>query len=359
MEAEARTSLLATLLACALGLCVSGCGGDRLLSARWHLFGSEAVVQIVPEGEESRARRALSELAALWNAFHRDWHPWEDGALTRLNHALASGGWSDPLPPSLLLLVDQARRIERLTGARVAPALGELFARFRAEGEALAADPRADSELAALLSDPPRMVHLQRSGDRLRSLHPRLRLDPSAIAEGLALAEGARLLRRHGIRHGLLVLGGEAVALGRHPEGRPWRVALRDPEGGILGLLDLHDREGLFAAGTYARYREDGGKRRSHVFDPRSGRALSALATAAVLHEDPVLADGAATALLIGGAEEFPHLVRELDLGCALYFESGLGLWITTALNARLDRPKGIEAVTLYDAGRDCRRDTP
>ncbi len=202
------------------------------------------------------------------------------------------------------------------------------------------------------------MVHLQRSGDRLRSLHPRLRLDPSAIAEGLALAEGARLLRRHGIRHACSCSAGKQSPWDGIPRAT-LAVALRDPEGGILGLLDLHDREGLFAAGTYARYREDGGKRRSHVFDPRSGRALSALATAAVLHEDPVLADGAATALLIGGAEEFPHLVRELDLGCALYFESGLGLWITTALNARLDRPKGIEAVTLYDAGRDCRRDTP
>lgn len=358
-RAEGRRLFIAALIAGATACSPSGSADPPLLTARWHLFGSEAEARIAPGADEASARRALGELAALWNAFHRDWHPFEDGALVRLNQALADGRWSDPLPPSLLDLIEAGRHIEQLTGARVAPAMGELFARFRAPGAGALGDPAADPDLAALLAAPPRMSDLERAGDRLRSHHPRLRLDLSAIAEGQALAEGARLLEGHGIRDGLLLLGGEALALGRHPDGRPWRVALRHPRGGLLGMVELHHREGLFAAGTYARYREDGGRRRSHVFDPRTGRALSALATAAVLHRDPVLADAAATALLVGGGREFALLVRELGLGCALYFHAGHGLWITAAMRARLARPAEPDAVTVYDAGPDCHATTP
>lgn len=332
-----------------------GCGKPALLTARWHLFGSEAEIQIATDGDEELAHRALAALATMWNEFHRDWHPFAEGPLTRLNAALAAGRWSDPLPPSLLRLIESGSRIERATGGLVAPALGELYGLFhRQEVLARTDRPEMQSAIRELLAKPPRLSDLERRGDRLRSRHPRLLLDLSAIAEGQALAEGADLLRRHGIRNALLLLGGEAYALGQHPSGRPWRVALRHPQGGLFALVDLRDGEGLFAAGTYARFREDGGRRMAHIFDPRSGEALSTLATAAVLHRDPVLADGAATALLIGGKQGFPDLVHRLGIRCALYLEVGKGLAITAAMRARLQDHAKISGETVYDAGADC-----
>ncbi len=350
MGAEpARRGIIALIL-----LLAGGCREEPLLTARWHLFGSEAEARIVSDGDAERARHALRELAALWNGFHRDWHPWEEGALTRLNQALAAGRWSDPLPPSLLALIEAGSRIERLSGGLVAPGLGELYARFRPLGETPPADAAAAEALATLLAAPPRLSHLERRGDRLRSRHPRLHLDLSAIAEGQALAAGADLLKRLGVRNALLVLGGEAYALGRRPDGERWRVALRHPEDGVLATIELEDQEGLFAAGTYARFRREGGRRLSHVVDPRSGRPLATVATAAVLHRDPVLADGAATALLVGGAEEFGRLVVTLGLGCALYLEVGRGLFITAAMRDRLLNPAETASAAVYDAGSDC-----
>lgn len=332
----------------------TGCGEQPLISARWHLFGTEGEARIVTDGDVEQARRALSELAALWNAFHRDWHPWEEGPLRRLNQALAEGRWSDPLPPSLLELIEAGSHIERLTGGLVAPGLGELYARFRPSAETPPTDSVGEDALAALLAAPPRLSHLERRGDRLRSHHPRLRLDLSAIAEGQALAAGADLLRRLGIRNALLVLGGEAYALGRRPDGRRWRVALRHPKEGVLATVELEDQEGLFAAGTYARFRQEGGRRLAHVVDPRTGRPLATLATAAVLHRDPVLADGAATALLVGGTEEFGRLVVTLGVGCAIYLEIGRGLFITAAMRDRLRNLTEMASATVYDAGPDC-----
>lgn len=351
MRAEARRA--AVLLALALAACAPP--PPLLLESRWPLFGTFATARVaVPPERREAGERALAELAALWQGFHRDWHPWEEGALTRLNRELAEGGPAEPAP-SLGPLLAEARRIERLSGGRVAPALGRLYAAWgfhRSDPEA--APPPDPALLARLLAAPPRLDDLLEERGRLRSRHPLLWLDLSALAEGMALAEGARLLARHGIRDALLSLGGETLALGRHPSGRPWRVALRHPVAGLLGELELGDGEGLFASGSYARFRDAGGRRLAHVIDPRNGQPLERVATAAVLHRDPARADGGATALLVGGAADFATLSSALGLGCALYYEPGKGLWITAALRARLRLAPVPEPLAVYDAGATC-----
>jgi FAD:protein FMN transferase len=54
------------------------------------------------------------------------------------------------------------------------------------------------------------------------------------------------------------------------------------------------------------------------VIDPRSGRPSRGLVAATVLHDDPALADAAATTLMIAGPEDWPLYAGRLGVARAL-----------------------------------------
>jgi thiamine biosynthesis lipoprotein len=151
----------------------------------------------------------------------------------------------------------------------------------------------------------------------------------------MAAREIAALLRAHGIRDALVALGGDVHALGALGA-RPWRVALRDPAGGALGVVELGDGESLYASGGYQRFREESGGRAPHVLDPRSGHPAEGASAAAVLALDPVLADAAATALLVAGPAEWRGVAARMGIACALLVDDAGTVHATRALAARV-----------------------
>lgn len=149
-------------------------------------------------------------------------------------------------------------------------------------------------------------------------------------------------------------LGGDVLALGDH-HGAPWRVGLDDGEGGVLGGVALHDGEAFMSSGRYAKYREaPDGERWPHVLDPRTGRPALGARLSAVLHPDAVVADAAATALLVAGPAGFERTVRGLRLGCALLIDADGRAWITTGMAQRFEWQRALPEGGRIDAGEAC-----
>jgi len=129
-------------------------------------------------------------------------------------------------------------------------------------------------------------------------------VDLSAIGEGIALDQLARILARHGVRHYLLELGGELRAAGRKANGEPWRVGVESP--GVAGptvarVIELDERA-ISSSGTYRTRLEGDGQAWSHIIDPRHGRPIAhAVLAVSVVHASAALADAWATALLVLG----------------------------------------------------------
>lgn len=300
------------------------------------VFGTRASIEIRAAPPE-RAARATAELAASFAAFHRDWHAWEPSALTGVNAAIASGQATDA-PDSILHAVERAQQLHDRTGGLVDVGIGGLVALwgFHTSDYPLTTPAPTAAAIRAWRDAAPSVSDLRLEGRRIVSANPEVQLDFGAIAEGLAAESALASLRANGIDHALLNLGGDVAALG-NADGRPWRIGLRDPFGEVLGTVTLGDGEALFASGNYNKYRLDAdGQRWPHILDPRSGRPARGIATAVVLHPDPVLADAAATALLIAGFEGFPALLARLGVRCALLLSEDDELWTTTAMAERL-----------------------
>lgn len=335
---------------CAIALLLLACSAapapHRL---DWLLFGSPASLEIRGLGPGA-AQQAAETVAAGLAPLHRAWHPWEDGDLTRFNHALAAGE-AVAVPPLLVAPLQRAHALHLQSAGLFDPAIGGLVRLwgFHASEFPIRTPAPGAATLDAWRSDPPRLAHLQRLPDgRVRSRHPRLQLDFNAIAEGLAAERAARQLQASGVQHALLTLGGDVFALG-HAGDRAWQVGVRDPHGGVLAAVPLGDHEALFSSGNYHKYREPvAGARWPHVLDPRTARPATGTAATAVLHPDPVLADATATALLVAGAAGFADLIQRMRTPCALLLTDDDTLLLTPLMQTRLTllrTPRRVQVV--------------
>lgn len=136
---------------------------------------------------------------------------------------------------------------------------------------------------------------------------PGLSLDLCGIAKGHALDEVAQAL--DGLDF-VFELGGEVTARGRHPAGRPWRIGIEDP-GSDERLQRLFDADGrsLATSGLAAQSYVVGGRRYTHVVDPRVGTPVdNGVVSVSVLAVSGREADGLSTAAMVLG----PRAARAL-----------------------------------------------
>lgn len=132
----------------------------------------------------------------------------------------------------------------------------------------------------------------------VRRHRPEAALDLGGIAKGYGVDRAADVLTGFGVGRGLINVGGDLVALGTGPDGRAWRVGIRDPRDpdGVVDTMSLED-EAVATSGDYLRFFEHGGRRYHHLIDPRTGAPRrSGLRTVTVRALDVRTADAAATA---------------------------------------------------------------
>lgn len=152
----------------------------------------------------------------------------------------------------------------------------------------------------------------------IRKKKPSLSLDLNSMAKGYAVDRIAALLQADGITDFLVEIGGEVYASGTKKKGQPWRVGINRP----LTDASVHQIHRVVAlqncalatSGDYRRFFEIGGRRYSHVLDPRTGYpARHSVVSASVMAATCMFADGLATALMVMGPDTGLELVERLD----------------------------------------------
>ena len=322
---------LAVLLFALLVACDRQAETDRLT---FQTFGTLVDITLYPAGKHDLAQ-IEAELSKHLEIMHASWHAWEPGSLERTNQLLATGGEFNA-PPSVLPLIEYGQALELKTGGLFNPAMGRLIAAWGFHQDEAAGPPPDPEEVKALIDDPPRMADIERNGVRLRGRHPELQLDFGGLAKGFAVARSLRLLADLGVEHAIVNAGGDLMTRGQ-PDMRPWRIGVRHPRrAGVLASIELGSGEALFTSGDYERGYDWEGQRIHHVIDPRTGQPSRGLAAATVLHTDPVLADAAATTLMIAGPQDWPTHARRLGVDNALVVLSDGSVELTPGMADRV-----------------------
>lgn len=141
-----------------------------------------------------------------------------------------------------------------------------------------------------------------------------IELNFGAAAKGYASDCAKEILEENGIEHALLSLGGNVYAHGGKPNGEPWMVGVRDPNGDAsewLGVVQIKDGF-LIASGDYERYFEQNGFRYHHILDPLIRTpAMSDLRECVIIGENGTRGDILSTALFVMGYDRAVEYWRE------------------------------------------------
>ncbi len=145
-------------------------------------------------------------------------------------------------------------------------------------------------------------------GDTLVKQDPRVMLDFSSIAKGMACDEIGRMLTRNGARNWLVEIGGEVVASGMNKRGTAWQVSVDMPTSETdevihdSALTLALDSGAVATSGNYRKWREQGGSKISHIVDPHTGDSrVGTLLSVTVIAPDCMSADAWATACMVMG----------------------------------------------------------
>src|SRR5205807_3753069 len=130
----------------------------------------------------------------------------------------------------------------------------------------------------------------------------------NSIAQGYITDAIADMLKNEGFESAVVDLG-EYRTLGHHPDGRPWRLGIRNgtASGSVDRVIELEDMA-LAVSGGYGTTFEPSG-RFHHIFDPHTGASANNLVDVAVISPRATAADELATAICVTGEARAPRLL--------------------------------------------------
>lgn len=303
-----RRSVMAGMFASGVGLALPAWAGSRIASGQafgghWRLITAD----------KQAAQRAVTIVETVVDDVTRRLSPYlPDSEVSRFN-AAQDRDWQEMSEPACRV-VREALRIARMSAGAFDPTVGPAVSRY-GFGPIVGASGRYDDIVVAKGA-----ICKKASG---------LTLDLCGIAKGYALDRISAGLTHSGIDDAMIEIGGEVRALGRHPDGRAWKIGIEDPfsesplsAGSALRCIVTPGALSLATSGHAANGLRKPAKT-SHIIDPGTDRpARMSVASVSVLAPTGMEADALATALCARGAKAGIALARQLGVQ-ALFVTDG------------------------------------
>jgi thiamine biosynthesis lipoprotein len=197
--------------------------------------------------------------------------------------------------------------------------------------------PKAEDIKKALDLVDYRKIKLDPNGRTVQLLLVGMLLDLGSIGKGYAADAALAVLRQHGITHALVAGGGDIAVGDAPPQTEGWKVGiapLKNPGTPPTHFLKLKNA-GVSTSGDSEQFVEIGGKRYSHIVDPKTGIGLVGRRAVTVVAPNATTSDGLDTGLCILGVERGLKIVEEKsDIAALFVFETDKG--IETTMSKRL-----------------------
>mgnify|MGYP001170231665 CR=1 FL=1 len=281
--------LLALLLLLVLLPAAAAADGplERFAYARAHLGTRVRIVLYAPdEATADEAAEAAYDRVIELNAILSDYS--SSSEVSRLSTEAVTAPVA--ISHELWTVLEMADRLWRASDGAFDAAIGPVVALWR-EARRSGVLPSAEARAAALARSGWQHVTLDPLARTVQLGREGMKLDLGGLAKGYIGDEVIATLTARGFPHCLFEAGGDTV-LGAPPPGEAgWSIAFTDGTSRELSYC------GVAASGDTAQYVVIGGRRYSHVVDPRTDLGLTSRRLSHVIAPRGLESDGLATAV--------------------------------------------------------------
>lgn len=308
-------------------LALPGCamekqGEEKNYTARDELLGTEVIITVEANKEASEAcDEIFSRIKQI-----------EEKMTTRnpnseiFNLNANAGNKEITLSKDTYHVLKEAVAFSNMTGGAFDPTIGPLVKLWGFDSRDLKVPPDESIERKLTLVDY-RLLELENNKETFTAMLQRdgQAVDLGGIAKGYAGDEAKRILLNHGIKRGIINLGGNIIAVGTKEDGIPWRIGIQNPmapRGTFLGILELADKA-VVTSGGYERSFVAAGKRYHHIIDPQTGYpSESGLLSVTIISERGLVSDALSTGVFVMGLHKGMELIESLK-GIEAVFVTG------------------------------------
>ncbi len=288
-------------------------------------MGTEFVVSFYAT-DSLTAQRANAAVNARMDSLNQRMSDYLDGSeLNRLSASSGTGQWVR-VSPDLFNVLKKARWVAERSDGRYDPTIGslsQLWRRAVRRGEFPTTKQRRQARRAVGYN----LMELDSVNQSVKLRQPGMKLDVGGIGQGFAIDEAGMVLRNAGLPAFLLDLGGDILAGNAPPDQPGWRVALDS-------TTILLKNAAITTSGDTYRHLDYGGRRYSHIMNPRSGLGLRHFVRATVLAPDGWRADALTKVFSVAGLHQSRRLLRRFPDVSVLLTENKRGRlrqWQSTA----------------------------
>lgn len=284
----------------------------------FYAFGTFVTVQI--QGvNAATANLAIQTIEQDFHYLHKKWHAWDKGGIvSQINYAIANNK-SITVTDEVKSFIQTSQLLAKQSNYIFDPAIGKLIALWSFHSADWQGPPPAKILQKKWLKNRPSIKHISFNNNQLISSNNQVQLDFGANAKGLALERAISYLKSVNIANAIVNIGGDMSVIGKNIAGKnikPWQIGVQDPSNPqqIIAKAKIPSDFSIVTSGTYQRYFEWQGQRYSHLIDPNTAQPANTFASVSVIHQNPITADAAATAILIAGEQKWQQIATQMGI---------------------------------------------
>ncbi len=313
-----KTHKIIGLLTAAVILCTTGCSGlsRKPLSYTGVALDTVITIQIYDSHDEALINGCLSLCKKYESMFSRTI---ETSEISQIN---AAAGNPVQVSHDTVKLIKKGIYYGEMSDGAFDITIGSVSSLWDFKAE----DPAPPAP--ELLAEAVRHVNFRNiliDGNTVRLLDPAAKLDLGAIAKGYIADRIKEYLYEEGVRHALINLGGNVLALGSRQDGSPFQIGVQKPfgKGGeYITAVGISDQS-IVTSGTYQRYFEKDDILYHHILQSSSGNPCNnGLNSVTIITDSSLTADALSTTCFLLGPEEGMRLVNKLDNVDAIFINT-------------------------------------
>lgn len=147
-----------------------------------------------------------------------------------------------------------------------------------------------------------------------------MRIGFGGIGKGYAAEMAKALLKREGVKSGIVNASGDLTTWGLQPDNKPWTIGIAHPDNAHLPFSYMNITDlAVATSGNYEKYVIIDGRKYSHTINPKTGLPVTGIKSVTIISPNAEIADAMATPVTIMGIKAGLNMIDQIrHLGCII-----------------------------------------